>query len=168
MNTAAQPIGATRTQAGTLSEKYLTFQLAGEEYGIAIMKVQEIIGIAPITHIPTLPASCRGVINLRGKLITTIDLRLKLGFDAKADSERTCIVIVESSEKTDQRHFGLIVDEVAEVLDLSPDNINPAPDYGGNLDAQFIHGIGMVNDEVKILLDVDRVLSNEAISVSEA
>lgn len=168
MNTAAQPIGATRTQAGTMSEKYLTFHLAGEEYGIAIMKVQEIIGLAPITQIPTLPTYCRGVINLRGKLITTIDLRLKLGFDAKADSERTCIVIVESSEKTDQRHFGLIVDEVAEVLDLSPDNINPAPDYGGNLDAQFIHGIGMVNDEVKILLDVDRVLSNEAIPVSEA
>ncbi len=150
------------------SERFLTFHLANEEYGIEIMKVQEIIGLVPITLVPTAPDYCRGVINLRGKVIPTIDLRSKLGMEPCDDTDRTCIVIVEVPGPNGQTHYGLVVDEVADVLEISQADLNPAPEYGAGFDASMIQAIGVVAGDVKILLDIDRVLSGESIPVSEA
>ena len=123
------------------------------------MKIQEIIGLVPITTVPTAPEYCRGVINLRGKIIPTIDLRTKLGMESCDDTERTCIIIVEVHGVNGQNQFGLVVDEVAEVLHVSEAEMNPAPDYGATLDSTLIQGLGVVDGQVKIFLDIDRVLS---------
>ena len=142
-------------------ERFLTFHLANEEYGIDIMRIQEIIGLVPITAVPTAPDYCRGVINLRGKIIPTIDLRAKLGMDSCDDTERTCIIIVEVQGPNGQNQFGLVVDEVAEVLHVSEAEMNPPPEYGASLDTALIQGIGVVEAQVKIFLDIDRVMSEE-------
>ncbi len=150
------------------AERFLTFHLAGEEYGIDIMKIQEIIGLVPITTVPTAPEYCRGVINLRGKIIPTIDLRTKLGMESCDDTERTCIIIVEVQGLNGQTQFGLVVDEVAEVLHVSEAEMNPAQEYGASLDTAVIEGIGVVEDKVKIFLDIDRVLSVADHALAEA
>ena len=153
---------------GGQAERYLTFNLAGEQYGIDIMKIQEIIGLVPITALPTAPAYCRGVINLRDIVIPTIDLRTKLGMDPVEDTERTCIIIVEVQGAKGQIQFGLVVDEVAEVLHVSQAEMNPAPEYGGSLDSDLIQGIGVVGGQVKIFLDIDLVMSKEDHALAEA
>jgi len=159
MNNAANIDVASKRHGAAYAERFLTFHLKGEEYGIDIMKIQEIIGLVPITSVPTAPAYCRGVINLRGKVIPTIDLRSKLGMESVEDTERTCIIIVEVEGDGGQRQFGLVVDEVAEVLHVSEAEMNPPPDYGATLDEAFIQGIGVVEGQVKIFLDIDLVMS---------
>ncbi len=168
MNTETQTVSGPQEPARGFIDRFFTFHLADEEYGIEITKVQEIIGLLPITKVPTAPVYCRGVINLRGKVIPTMDLRLKLGFQAKEDTSRTCIIIVEVQGQNGQSLFGLVVDEVAEVLDISDGNINPPPEYGESLDVTLIQGIGVVSGKVKILLDFDRALSGENLPVSDA
>ena len=168
MKTEMQTESGRQESVRGFTERFLTFQLDGEEYGIEITKVQEIIGLVPVTKVPTAPAYCRGVINLRGKVIPTIDLRLKLGIQAKEDTSRTCIIIVDVRGAQGQSHFGLVVDEVAEVLDIPAEDVNPAPDYGSGLDSTLIQGIGVVSEEVKILLDIDRVLSGEELPATGA
>ena len=159
--------GAAHEEASH-AERFLTFHLAKEEYGIDIMKIQEIIGLVPITSVPTAPEYCRGVINLRGKIIPTIDLRTKLGMESRDDTERTCIVIVEVQGPNGQNQFGLVVDEVAEVLHVSEAEMNPAPDYGSSMDTALIQGLGVVEDKVKIFLDIDRVMSAADHSLADA
>lgn len=144
-------------------ERFLTFHLGSEEYGLDIVKVQEIINLTPVTKIPNVPAYCRGVINLRGKVVPTIDLRLKLGMTYKEDTPRTCIIIVDVRGPAKVNRYGLIVDQVAEVLGISSDCIDPTVDYGSALNTTFISGIGIVNEKVKILLDIDQVLGSETI-----
>ena len=168
MNSKTEGVSQPQDHVGGFSEKFLTFHLAGEEYGIEIMKVQEILGVVPITLVPTAPAYCRGVINLRRRVIPTIDLRLKLGLQALDDTERTCIIIVEVQGQNGQNLFGLVVDEVAEVLDIARENINPTPEYGGSFDVTLIHGIGVVDGETKILLDIDQVFSGEDLPTNSA
>ncbi len=168
MNTETQTVSGLKESARGITERFLTFHLATEEYGIDIMKVQELIGLVPITRVPTAPDYCRGVINLRGKVIPTIDLRTKLGMQSCDDTDRTCIVIVEVPGLNGQTHYGLVVDEVAEVLDISQADLNPAPEYGSSLDEALIQAIGVVEGKVKILLDIDRVLSGEVRSGSDA
>ena len=142
-------------------EKFLTFLLGSEEYGLDIVKVQEIINLTPVTKIPNVPVYCRGVINLRSRIIPTIDLRLKLGMESREDTSKTCIIIVDVNGNKKINRFGLIVDQVAEVLAIPSDCIDPAVDYGSALDTAFIHGIGIVNKKVKILIDIDQVLGSE-------
>ncbi len=168
MNSMIEAAIGSQNLAAANPERFLTFHLANEEYGIDIMKVQELIGLVPITRVPTAPDYCRGVINLRGKVIPTIDLRAKLGMESCDDTDRTCIVIVEVPSPNGQTHFGLVVDEVAEVLDISQADLNPAPEYGASYDASMIQAIGVVEGDVKILLDIDRVLSGESLPESEA
>ena len=168
MNSMTEAPDGSRNSAAANSERFLTFHLAGEEYGIDIMKVQEIIGLVPITRVPTAPDYCRGVINLRGKVIPTIDLRSKLGMEPCDDTDRTCIVIVEVPGLNGQNHYGLVVDEVAEVLDISPADLNPAPEYGSSLDEALIQAIGVIEGHVKILLDIDRVLSGDSLPANAA
>jgi purine-binding chemotaxis protein CheW len=152
---------AEKQSAGTtaLGGKYLTFNLASEEYGVEILKVREIIGIMDITSMPQTPAYVKGVINLRGKVIPVIDLRLKFGMEPAEYTEQTCIVVVDVGALV-----GVIVDTVQEVLDIDDDQIDPPPPLGAAVDTSFVLGMGKVKDDVKILLDIDKALSSAEMS----
>ncbi len=143
--------------------KYLTFMLAGEEYGISILKIKEIIGMMPITTVPQTPEFVKGVINLRGKVIPVIDLRLKFGMESIDYGERTCIVVVEIAGKTDQVLMGVVVDAVSEVLNVKGADIAETPTFGTALDTDYIFGMAKMDGGVKILLDIDQVLNADEI-----
>jgi purine-binding chemotaxis protein CheW len=141
--------------------KYLTFALGKEGYGIQILKVREIIGYMDITAVPRTPPHVKGVINLRGQVISIIDLREKFCMDAADRTDETCIIVVETPRGGRKLCTGLIVDKVSEVLDIADANIEDAPALGGGVDEQFILGMGKIGQQVKILLDIDRVLGAE-------
>ena len=149
--------------------KYLTFSLADEEYGIGILKVKEIMGIMPITGVPRTPPFVKGVINLRGKVIPIVDLRLKFGLDEAEQTDKTCIIVVEIGGSTGQIQIGIVVDSVSEVMNIKGDDIEDAPSFGTGQETEFILGMAKVENGVKILLDIDRVLSQaEIVSLEEA
>ncbi len=145
--------------------KYLTFSLADEEYGIGILKVKEIIGMMPITLVPQTPSFVKGVINLRGKVIPVVDLRLKFGMDAMGYTERTCIIVVEIAGDVGSIMMGIVVDSVSEVIHVKNDDIEETPTFGTKLNTDYILGVAKTNGEVKILLDIDRVLTAREISL---
>lgn len=136
--------------------KYLTFHLNNEEYGLEILKVREIIGIMDITKVPQTPDYVEGVINLRGRVIPVIDLRSKFGLPRTEYNEETCIIVVDVGMM-----MGIIVDTVQEVHDIPAANIEPPPKLGAAVDTDFILGMGKVNDDVKILLEIDGVLTSD-------
>ena len=140
--------------------KYLTFILAEEEYGIGILKVKEIIGLMAITPVPQTPAHIRGVINLRGKVIPVIDLRLKFGMTSAETTERTCIIVVEISSSGNKLAMGIVVDSVSEVLNIKAADIEDTPNFGSKLDTSSILGMAKSGQGVKILLDIDKVMSD--------
>ncbi len=150
---------------GSLSGKYLTFNLGDEGYGLEILKVQEIIGIQTITKIPRTPAYVKGVINLRGKVIPVVDLRSKFDMEELEFTRETCIIVVQVVRNDTSLVMGIIVDEVSEVLDISSGQIEAAPTLGTSVDTHFIMGMAKTENAVKILLDIDRVLSLEEIAV---
>jgi purine-binding chemotaxis protein CheW len=145
--------------------KYLTFSLAGEEYGIGILKVKEIIGMMPVTIVPQTPAYIKGVINLRGKVIPVIDLRLKFMMKAADYTERTCIIVVEITASGRTILMGSVVDAVSEVLNIKGSDIEETPAFGAKLNTEYILGMAKIGGGIKILLDIDRVLSVEEIKV---
>jgi purine-binding chemotaxis protein CheW len=149
------------------SGKYLTFELGGEVYGLEILKVQEIIGMMNVTRVPRTAPYVRGVINLRGKVIPVIDLRLKFGLEAREDTERTCIIVVQVARADHQVTMGIIVDEVSEVLDLGADQIEPTPSLGASVDTEFILGMGKVGQRVLTMLDMDAMLTGDRIGTVE-
>ena len=138
--------------------KYLTFSLAGEEYGIGILKVREIIGMMSVTPVPQTPEFVKGVINLRGKVIPVIDLRLRFCLEATAYTERTCIIVVEIQGETGALPMGIVVDAVSEVLNIRGADIENTPTFGVKLNTDFILGMAKTDGGVKILLDIDKVL----------
>jgi len=142
-----------------LAGKYLTFRLAEEEYGLEILKVQEIIQMQSVTRIPRTPDYVRGVINLRGKVIPVIELRKKFGFDSVKDTEKTCIIVVQIQHTDTTIVMGIIIDEVKEVLNIKAENIEETPTFDANINTEFILGIGKIGNSVKMLLDIDKVLS---------
>ncbi|HHI02249.1 MAG TPA: chemotaxis protein CheW [candidate division Zixibacteria bacterium] len=144
---------------GERAGKYLTFRLAAEEYGLEILKVREIIGLMNVTQVPRTPEYIRGVINLRGKVIPVMDLRNKFGMGVTEDTEETCIIVVDVNLEGESVLMGTVVDAVSEVLDIKEDEIEDAPAFGTNVDTKFILGIGKIKNEVKILLDIDEVLT---------
>ncbi|MBN1546800.1 MAG: purine-binding chemotaxis protein CheW [Syntrophaceae bacterium] len=144
--------------------KYLTFSLAGEEYGIGILKVKEIIGMMSITMVPQTPVYLKGVINLRGKVIPVVDLRIKFGMDPIEYNERTCIIVVEISGEGRTVHMGIVVDSVSEVLNIKAADIEETPNFGTQLNTEYILGMAKSAGGIKILLDIDRVLSAEEIA----
>jgi len=139
--------------------QYLTFSLGPEVYGIEILKVQEIIGMMPVTKVPRTPEFVRGVINLRGKVIPVIELRTKFEMEGREDTDKTCIIVVQVASASQNITMGIIVDEVAEVMAIGGGQIEPAPQFGAGVQTEFILGIGKVGAKVVILLDVDKVLS---------
>jgi purine-binding chemotaxis protein CheW len=147
-----------------LAGKYLTFKLGAEEFGLEILKVQEIIKMMDITKVPRMPDFMRGVINLRGKVIPVVDLRLKFVMDSLATTEKTCIIVVQIRSSTRKVTTGIIVDEVSEVLDVHGEQIEPPPQFGTSIDTDFLLGIGKIGKRVVMLLDVDKVLSGDELS----
>ena len=144
--------------------KYLTFELGGEAYGLEILKVKEIIGIMNITSVPRMPEYVKGVINLRGKVIPVIDLRLKFGMEPLEYNERTCIIVVDITGKSaNSVMVGVVVDSVSDVINIGDDEIEDTPTFGVKLDTEYILGMAKSKGGVKILLDIDRVLSNKEI-----
>lgn len=143
--------------------KYLTVGLAHEAYGIAVLKVREIIRMLKITPVPQMPPFVKGVVNLRGRVIPVIDLRVKFGLAAEF-TERTCIVVVQVKPVSGQIvQMGLIVDCVEEVVQLSDQEIEPTPEFGTTVDTSYILGLAKVKGQVKTLLDIDRVVAPEAL-----
>ena len=140
--------------------KFLTFFLRGEEYGLEILKVQEIIGMMSVTPVPRTPDFICGVINLRGKVIPIVDLRLKFGMEAVEHTEETCIIVVQAQGL----QIGIVVDKVSEVLDIAADDIEDPPSFGTDVNTDYILGIGKSEGRVKLLLDIDRVLASEDLS----
>ena len=151
------PTAQTDARAG----KYLTFHLANEEFGIRVLKVREIMGLLEITAVPQTPAHIKGVINLRGKVVPVIDLRLKFGLDAAEYTQRTCIIVTQVQGESGLVLMGIVVDGVSEVLNLTAQEIEDTPDFGEEITGQYLLGMAKVKDKVKILLDIDRVLSTQ-------
>jgi purine-binding chemotaxis protein CheW len=161
--TMDQAVKAMADQEG----KYLTFSMADEEYGIGILKIKEIIGMMVITTVPQTPEFVKGVINLRGKVIPVIDLRLRFGMEAIDYTDRTCIVVVEVAGSAGTVQIGIVVDSVSEVLNIKGDEIEDTPTFGTKLNTDYILGMAKMEGGVKILLDIDRVLSTEEVAVLE-
>ena len=138
----------------TQKDKYLTFHLAGEDYGIEIRYVIEIIGIQNITDVPDMPSFIRGVINLRGKVIPVMDVRARFNLADREYDDRTCIIVVN----VEGTEVGLVVDEVSEVADIPESNVEPPPKTSKNTEGSYIQGMGKINSDVKILLDVHKLL----------
>ena len=158
---------STETLTATVAKpgKYLSFVLGREEYGLEILKVQEIIGLMEVTRVPRTPSYVRGVINLRGRVIPVVDLRGKFLMPAVEDTEKTCIIVVQVTQGDLTVTMGVIVDEVSEVLSFAQEQIEPSPSFGGGMDeAEYITGMGKLGKKVLILLDVDRVLKGEELA----
>jgi purine-binding chemotaxis protein CheW len=160
MSNATESAVAEKSDVGVqLAGKYLTFKLAEEEYGLEILKVQEIIQMQAVTRVPRTPDYVRGVINLRGKVIPVVDLRRKFGLESVKDTEKTCIIVVQITHKEGKVVMGIIIDEVKEVLDIKAENIEETPSFGETVNTEFILGIGKIGTSVKMLLSIDKVLS---------
>lgn len=145
------------------SNKFLTFDLGEENYAIEILKIKEIIGMMDITRVPRLPDFIKGVINLRGQIIPVIDLRLKFGLESRGYDDRTSIIVVEFETENAVLTSGIVVDTVDEVIDIDKGNIEPPPQYGTDVDQAFLTGMGKVNEQVVMLLDVVKILSSDEI-----
>jgi len=149
--------------SASLAGKYLTVVLDNEAYGIAVLKVREIIRMQKITPVPQMPDFVKGVINLRGRVIPVVDLRVKFGLKAEF-AERTCIVVVQVKLPTEQIvQMGLIVDSVEEVVTLTNEEIEPTPDFGTKVNTEYLLGMAKVKGQVKTLLDIDRVVAPETV-----
>jgi purine-binding chemotaxis protein CheW len=141
--------------------KYLVFALGREEFGIRVMNVREIMGIQDITAVPHTPSYLKGVINLRGKVIPVVDLRTKFGLPTVEHTQRTCIIVVQILQDAHSMLMGIIVDGVAEVLNLAPGDIEDTPDFGHGVSTPYLLGMAKVKDRVKILLNIDEVMATQ-------
>ncbi|MGK0238661.1 MAG: purine-binding chemotaxis protein CheW [Candidatus Pelagisphaera sp.] len=144
------------------SGKFLTFLLAEESYGVEVLRIREIIRMQKITPVPQMPAHVKGVINLRGKVIPVVDLRLKFNLNAEEATERTCVIVVDvDNGQGVNTLLGLVVDTVEEVLNVTENNVEPSPDFGTRLSTECCLGIAKVKDNVITLLDIEKVVSAE-------
>jgi len=135
--------------------KYLTFFLASEEYGVEILKVQEIIGRMPITPVPLTSKYIRGVINLRGKIHPIMDLKIKFGMDETRMTDETCIIVI----KTSTLMMGILVDKVSEVVNVASGDIEDTPSFGAEVNTEYLLGVGKAGGRVRLLLDIEKVIT---------
>jgi purine-binding chemotaxis protein CheW len=156
-------VAKPQAAADEAGREFLTFRLAAEEYGIEILKVQEIRGWESPTAIAGTPAFIKGVINLRGTIVPIVDLRLKFGL-AKASYDEFTVVIILSVAR---RVVGIVVDAVSDVITLSPQQVRPAPEFGASLDTRFITGLGTVEDRMLILADIERLMTSKDMQLVE-
>lgn len=166
MNQITQYDGAAEEEdAEELQNQFLTFQLSGETYGLAILGIKEILEYESITHIPRVPSYIHGVINIRGSVVPVINLANRLGRDSEDVGRRTCIVIAEVLHEEEPMDVGIVIDAVNEVLEIPATEIEPAPSFGARIRTDFIMGMGKVHDSFVILLNVEKVLSIDELSM---
>ena len=166
MTTVIRDTAPTATELQALAGKYLTFLLGGASYGIGVRRVREIIKLQPITPVPQTPASVKGVINLRGKVIPVVDLAQKFGVASQPQTERTCIVVVEVMVKSGAIPIGIIVDAVSDVTPIHREALEPPPDFGDHRGGSYIKALAKTEGGVRVLLDLDHVLADDAVSQS--
>ncbi len=147
--------------------KYLTFALDNEEYGVSVMKVKEIIGMMPVTPVPRTPDYLLGVINLRGKVFPVVDLRLRFGLESVEYTDRTCVIVVEISSPSGPAMVGVVVDSVSDVVNIYEDDIQGELTFGASLDTEYILGMAKMEKGVKILIDIDKVLTSDELNLLE-
>lgn len=172
--TEPQPATQSTRDAGVIrdaileaeeQQQYLTFLLGDEMFAIGILAIREIIEYGFVTDVPMTPPFIRGVINLRGAVVPVVDLALRFGRKAGETTKRTCIVIVEIESAKGSQEMGVVVDAVSEVLEISPDDIEPSPEFGARIRNDFIKGMGKINGKFVVVLDVNRVLSVDEVAV---
>jgi len=148
-------------------DQFLTFMLAGEEYGVDILRVQEIKGWDSVTPIPNTPDYIRGVINLRGTIVPIIDLRRRFALDAIEYGPMTVVIVLKvfDSSGDNSRVMGVVVDAVSDVYNVQEDALKPAPDFGGDVDVAFVQGLASVNESMVIMLDIDRLLNSDELAL---
>jgi len=147
------------------TEQYLTFRLGAEVFALEITQVREVLDYTPFTRVPRMPEFMRGVINLRGSVVPVVDLRLKFGMSATERTLNTCIIIAEVAIEGERMLLGALADSVQEVIDLDPGQIEPPPRLGTSIHTEFIRGMGKRDERFVIILDVDRVFSNDDLTL---
>jgi purine-binding chemotaxis protein CheW len=140
------------------NEKYLSFHVGAEEFAIGVLSVREIMGVLDITAVPQTPPYVKGIINLRGKVVPVVDLRLKFGMESSEYTQRTCIIVVDVAGEQGRMLMGVVVDSVSEVLNVTPSEIEKAPDFGEGVAIPYLLGIAKCKGKVKLLLDIEKVL----------
>ena len=163
----AEAIDSTLDVVNGKGGKYLTFSMGAEEYGISILRIKEIIGMLPITTVPQTPKFAKGVINLRGKVIPVIDLRLRFNMEAIPYTERTCIIVIEIEGEEGNILTGIVVDSVSEVLNIRDKEIADTPTFGVNMNTEYILGVAKMENGIKILLDINQALNGADIKALE-
>jgi len=156
-------------ESTTSINQYVTFSLGDELFGVEVTRTREILSLTPVTKVPQTPDYLLGVINLRGQVVPVVDMRLKLGLPAGADTEDTCIIVVEVQVDDESIVVGALADAVREVLEVRSDQIEPPPRLGTRLNTEFITGMGKINEQFMIMLNIDRIFnSDELILVQDA
>lgn len=143
------------------TEQYLTFALAGEYYGVDILRVQEIKGWTPVTHIPNTPVYIQGVLNLRGSIVPIVDMRLRFNMKHEEYTPLTVIIVLSVKSEIHGRIVGIVVDAVSDVVDVQNNGIKPAPDFGGTVSTEYISGLASVNEQMIMLLNIDKMLATD-------
>jgi purine-binding chemotaxis protein CheW len=162
MSSAKSTASADKSASAT-SEQYLTFMLAGEEYGVDILRVQEIKGWDKVTRIPRTPDYVLGVINLRGAVVPIVDLRRRFGLETIAFGPTTVIIVMRVEGERNERTVGVVVDAVSEVYNVDPADTKPPPDVCGSVDTVFVKALATIEEKMLILLDIDRLIGNSII-----
>lgn len=161
--TISSAVSSTGNAAGVPSlQQVLTFTLGAESFGVEILRVQEIRGWSKVTQIPEAPAHVLGVLNLRGSIVPIVDLRMRMGLERIEYTPLTVIVVLSVQSDAGRRDFGIVVDGVSDVTDLTQENLKPAPDLGSGVNTDYIRALAAVGDRMMMLLDVDRLLTNDA------
>lgn len=155
---------SARTQASAPKREFLTFRLGAEEYGLDILKVQEIRGYEPPTRIANAPAFVKGVVNLRGVIVPIIDLRLKFELDSAEYDQFTVVIILNLGARV----VGVVVDSVSDVIELAAEQIRPAPEFHASFDSSFITGLGTAGDRMLILIDIEGLVTAADVSLGDA
>lgn len=156
--TTTERVTSELQRGDAASNQFLTFSLANEEYGVDILRVQEIKGWTPVTHIPNAPAYLKGVLNLRGTIVPIVDLRMRFNLEAVEYTPTTVVIVLSLITGGRERTFGIVVDAVSDVLNIAAEDIRPKPDFGTVVDADFISGLATVDKHMVMLLDIDRLL----------
>ena len=146
-------------------KQYVTFQLADELFGVEVSRAREILSLTPVTKVPQTPDYLLGVINLRGQVVPVVDMRLKLGLSAGEETEDTCIIVIEVQVDGEAIVVGALADAVREVLEVRKDQIEPPPRLGSRLNTDFINGMGKVDEQFMILLNIDQIFNSEELTM---
>jgi len=167
MTTTAQPIDTQTdySENTDLENQYLTFILSDEEYGVDILRVQEIRGWESVTTVPNAPDYIKGVINIRGTIVPIVDLRMRFGMEQLEYGPITVVIVLKVIGENRERVMGIVVDTVSDTYDVPEDSIKPAPDFGEKIEVNFVKGLATINEKMLILLDIDQLLNSGELNI---